>query len=378
MSKFTIVSSVYNEYELFRQFIESIIHNVDPESYEKVIVVDDFSRHDTKLREYENYINANYPKFHIINFDEYRPARYYFTGDFSSDNFDTTKTSLGVVCSYQMALEHVTTDYVILCDTDIVFLKKSKTLLSTLETLFDEHPDTMGISQLQGWSSDEIFESNLVGSKRIPIDAGGVGGLSPMFSAFRIAAWTEHKLVPIASAPHQKRASGFIDFFLSVIGHGFKVMNFPIYSEDYVFHLGGGTARRVNKETEIGFGHAKGCTYRYAACADGTVYDYYAGAHKINMDAKELVRFLQKKYDVPADQLAEPFDESILIKYKLNDNRELEFRPVHPEVKGRLRDLMAKTGRMIYPQIWETYTYGKPSTIDWPEFVTVGVEGYNK
>lgn len=365
MSKFTIVSSVYNQYELLRQFVESIIHNVDPETYEKVIIVDDFSKTNGKLREYENYVNKNFEKFEIINFEEYRRARWYQKGD--EDVFDSDKESIGVVCAYQMALEKVQTEYVILCDTDIVFLSKFKSILNEISDLFDSHPDTMAISQLVGHSSDEIFESNQIGLKMMPNENGGAGGPSPMFTAFRIAAWTEHKLAPIASTPGHRRGNGFIDFFLTVVGKGFKVMNFPFYSQDYIFHLGGGTARRTKKQ-EVGFGHLKGCTYKYASCADGTVYDYYAGAHKIDMEAKKFVNYLADKYNLPVNQLAAPFDESLLIKYVLNPKR-TGWQPVHPEVHNgmlKLLDVMDGNFDPVKLKQWNGYTYGKPSGIDWP------------
>ena len=59
MSKFTIVTSVYNEYELLRQFVESILHNVDPNSYDKIIIVNDFSKKDDKWEKgYYEYISS--------------------------------------------------------------------------------------------------------------------------------------------------------------------------------------------------------------------------------------------------------------------------------------------------------------------------------
>jgi glycosyltransferase involved in cell wall biosynthesis len=355
LSTFTIVSSVYNQYELLRQFIESILYNVDSESYEKVIIIDDFSNPSGKQREYENYINSHYDKFKIITFNEERPPRYY-------SEIPGKASSLGVVNSYQLALESVTTDYVIICDTDCVFLSKFKSTLNQISQLFEEHPNVMAISQLVGHSSNEIFESDIVGLKNMPAENGGAGGPSPMFTAFRVVAWTEHNIAPIASTPGQRRGNGFIDFFLSVIGNGFKIMNFPFFSGDYVFHIGGGTARRsVNKS--LGYGHLKDCGYRYAATADAFVHDYYAGAHKIDMTSVAFTNYLVNKYNIPIDKLASTFDETLLKKYELHPKREVDFKPMHAVVKARMDELL--TNESLH-NLWANYTYGKPSGIDWP------------
>ena len=354
MSKFTIVSSVFNQYELLRQFVESINYNVDPDTYEEVIIIDDFSDCNGKLREYENHINVNFPKIKIINFNESRPIRHFHKGP--------EKTSMGVMCSYQMALEYVKTPYVLVCDTDIVFLSKFGSILNKISELYDNHPNVMSISQLQGHSSDEIFESNTIGTKNMPVENGGAGGPSPMFSTFRIAAWTDHNIAPLASTPGSKRGNGFMDFFLSTVDHGFKVMNFPFFSGEYVFHLGGGTARRCADPTkEVGFGHLKECTYAYGPARDNYVHDYYSGAHKIDMTSKSFASYLKQKYNCPVDKPAKPFDESLLIKYKLHPNRETSFRPAHPVVLGRIQELKAEN----LQNLWKTYTYGEKSGIDW-------------
>jgi hypothetical protein len=376
MSRFSIVSSVYNEYEILRQFIESIIYNVDPETYEKVVIVDDFSWNKGILRKYENYINSKYDKLNIINFDEYRYARWYqnynqpASETFDPSLFDTDRSSLGVVKSYQLALEHVNTEFVVICDTDCVFLSKFKSTLNTIAKLYDEYPQVMSISQLQGHASDEIFESDIVGCKNMPGENGAAGGPSPMFSTFRIEAWTKHHLVPIASDPGIRRGNGFIDFFLSVIARGFKVANFPFFSKDHVYHIGGGTARRnthnQGNPSKVGFGSLNATTYRYGARGDNYVYDYYAGAHRIDMHSDAFANYLKNKYNIPIDTLAEPFDESMLIKFKLHPKREVGFRPIHPVPLARMKELTDDDKPYAAKTIWwDRYTYGRPSNIDW-------------
>ena len=173
--RFTIVSSVYNEYKLLRQFTESILHSVDPSTYAQVIIVDDFSDPNPKgkLRGYENYLNKNQPKFRIINFPEYRHARWY--GEYDPEIHFNSKSSMGVVCSYQHALEFVRTEFVILCDTDCVFLSKFGDTLNTIVDLYDQHPNVMTIAQLQGHASNDVYETSEHGCKYIPNEVGQIG-----------------------------------------------------------------------------------------------------------------------------------------------------------------------------------------------------------
>jgi len=147
MSRFTIISSVYNEYELLRQFIESIITNVDPNTYDQVIIVDDYSKRKGILREYENYVNKAYDKINIILHDEYRHAAFYQSDWMSSktisQNFDyrlfeSSLSNNGVMKSYQMALEYVNTDFVIVLDTDCVFLSKFGNTFDAVLTGFNQ------------------------------------------------------------------------------------------------------------------------------------------------------------------------------------------------------------------------------------------------
>ena len=371
MSKFSIVTSVYNEYELLRQWVESILLNVDPNSYEKVIIIDDFSCKDTKLREYENYINTNLEKFEIVRFPEHRHMLFYNhleqdPNTFDRNIFDNDKPNLGIMRAYQMALEMVQTEYVVMCDTDNVFLKGFQGALNQVSDLYDKNPDVMSISQLQGFSSNEIFKSNKVGLKNMPGENGGAGGPSPMFSTFRVAAWKEHKLCPLCSTPGRRRGNGFVDFFLSVIGNKFYLMNFPFFSKDYVFHIGGGTARRnihnkpgVPKKTR--FGNVTDTSHRYASRCDNSVCDYYAGAHLLKMKNDEFEKWMKHKYNTPFHEVQKPFDETLIEKYTLKD---CEWHPAHPVIVARMEEL-------LNPEIsekkvwWDRYTYGEKSDIEW-------------
>lgn len=377
MSRFTIVSSVYNEYELLRQFIESIKYSVDPETYDKVVIVDDFSRKDGPLRKYENFINSSPDKFNIINFDEYRHVRWYQSGfalkevssRFDWRVFDNDKPNLGVCSAYQLALEHVKTEFVVICDTDCVFLSKFDDTLNQIAELYDQYPKAMAISQLQGHGSSDVFESNTIGMKHMPHLIKEAGGPSPMFSTFRIAAWTEHGLIPIASTPWRRRGYGFGDFNLSVVGMGYSFVNFPFYSKDYVYHIGGGTARRntFNKGNPIHpYGSAANRGH-YEARVGEFVHDWYSGAHYINMNSDTFTDYLKEKYKLPMNQMAAPFDEKMLKKLILSPSREKGFQELSPDMVEKLERFSdAERIKKDGERWWNHYTYGKPSDIDWP------------
>ena len=372
MARFTIISTLYNEYELLRQFVESILLHVDPDTYDQVIIVDDYSYNKGILREYENYVNKTYDKFHIITHDEYRHAKWYQGGQvenrqvdstFDYRLFDTLEPNKGIMMSYQEALSHTNTEFALVLDTDCVFLSKFKNTLDTIANLYDNHPQVMSISQLHGHSSDDIFTSNIVGMKNIPAESGGCGGPSPMSSTFKIESWTKHDLAPLCSRPGGRAGTGFIDFFLSVIGNGFEVMNFPLFSGDYIYHIGGGTARRnlgnLPRSIQVPYGSAQDVGKYGSRNAIEYTHDYYAGAHRIKMSSPQFLAYLQDKYTAPFDQMI-PFDENMLIKLALAPNRDTVFKPAPFAVTDRLDHFKGprnERNRGDY-SIYDTYTYG--------------------
>ncbi|MCK9371536.1 hypothetical protein M0R04_16605, partial [Candidatus Dojkabacteria bacterium] len=244
-----------------------------------------------------------------------------------------------------------------------VFLSKFGNTFDTIAKLYDDNPKVMSISQLHGYSSDEIFASNKVGMKNIPAETGGAGGPSPMCSTFRMAAWTEHELAPLCSRPGTRAGNGFIDFFLSTIGNGFEVMNFPFYSSDYVYHIGGGTARRnlgnLAREIKVAYGSAMDISRYGSRCTLKETYDYYCGAHYIDMTSPEFKAHLEKAYSIPFDQLVK-FDETILKKLQLEPKREIGFRPSPFAVTDRLEYLRGprnERNKSDY-DVYDTYQYG--------------------
>ena len=128
MNRFSIVITVYEEYELLRQAYESIIHHVDSDSYKEIIIVDDHSNPKGKLREYLNYLST-LPKVTILTFDDYRVGFHCSDKDLARINmskYSSKEKGFGHGHSLWRGIEKVTAEFVLCFDADSVFLKRSK------------------------------------------------------------------------------------------------------------------------------------------------------------------------------------------------------------------------------------------------------------
>jgi len=119
---------VYNDYELLRQFVESALHNLDPKSWSRILILDDYSRLDTRLREYEEYLRLD-SRFKIINFLEHRRMNHYMDSEEHLANwrhhFETTELNLGHAGGFNLGIDQVETEFMFYLDVDTVFLRKA-------------------------------------------------------------------------------------------------------------------------------------------------------------------------------------------------------------------------------------------------------------
>lgn len=129
MARFSIVTTTYQSYELTRQLVESIWHYLDPNSYEKIIIVDDYSDSNGKLREYLGWLKGN-EKFCILVEDEFRYVDYYQykwmeekreDEFFNHKKFDINKPTRGHLLSVLEGFEYVDTEFVFVMDMDTFF-----------------------------------------------------------------------------------------------------------------------------------------------------------------------------------------------------------------------------------------------------------------
>lgn len=334
--RFTILTTVYNEYELLRQLIESILVNVDGSTYAEIIIVDDYSFTDVKLREYENYLTDTYDKIKVINFDESRPSVYTAEQGYNRDNtnfslYDSTKNlndsdidptkhfNFGPVYAIQKGLEEVKTEFVLVVDTDIIFLKNCKTVLNDIAKEFDKNKKVMSLGQVVGLNSNEKEVcKNQVESKTSTRLRGGLsGGVSPMANACRMDAWNKHNLEKFTKGPTILGWSNSL-FLNDIFDKGFYTSNYPLFSFPYLVHLGAGTVSSQlpgRKDNGCSFGFCKTIKQKKYGGRVGVdnIIDWYSGRYIIDIDPIEYRSLLEEKYNSEFSTII-PFDEDILIK----------------------------------------------------------------
>jgi len=316
MNRFSIVITVYEEYELLRQAYESIIHHVDSDSYKEIIIVDDHSNPKGKLREYLNYLST-LPKVTILTFDDYRVGFHCSDKDLARINmskYSSKEKGFGHGHSLWRGIEKVTAEFVLCFDADSVFLKRSKTMLHEMAELFDKYEKVVTIGQLAGVMSDkvEVCEQRFdYKFGRRETTCGGFPG-SPAF-ACRMKGWSEYGLGPIAGKPQKINwvAGRYVD---TVFEKGYHTLNFPVFSQKYAYHVGGAIfyfTRPGRMEGKFGFCNDFKTSYGPRQGKD-ILYDWYAGRYILNMTTEKYVNYLRKKYSTPFDAIQEPLNEDKL------------------------------------------------------------------
>ena len=135
---FSIVTTVYNDYELLRQLVESVQRYC--KGWWDMIIFDDYSNPNSKLREYENYLNGVSDNgITVITHDEYRAPHMHkrvyttFTEEFVEapidlSIYDTEEPNMGHAYALKEAIKHTDplTQFVFQCDCDTIFLSKLK------------------------------------------------------------------------------------------------------------------------------------------------------------------------------------------------------------------------------------------------------------
>lgn len=335
--RFTILTTVYNEYELLRQLIESILINVDVQTYVEIIIVDDYSFTDGKLREYENYLSKTYKTIKVINFKESRASVYCNQEGYNRDNtdfrlYDSTRNiydkkdfnpsdhcNWGPSMAVQIGLDKVDTEFVLVVDTDVIFLKKCGTFLNNMAKEFDDNQRIMSMGQVIGLNSNEVVlcKEQKKSKTSKTLRGGKSGEVSPMANACRMGAWLVHDLEPFARG---KTITGWSNshFLRDVFKKKFYTLNFPLFSDGYLVHLGRGTVSnqvpgRKNYGCDFGYCKTIPATNRYGGRAGvGNIVDWYSGRYVVNLEPKIYRAMLEEKYSSSFDTMVS-FDESLLI-----------------------------------------------------------------
>jgi hypothetical protein len=328
--RFSIITVSYNEYELLRQLIESIQINVDRDTYDKIIVIDDFSELGTKLTDYLEYLKYECCEdVQVISFPEYRYIRFYQKEAFENKvindagfNYERYSNSSPTMCyptAIWLGLQLVPREieFAFCVHLDIVFLKESKDLLIKLADIFDKFSDCMISGQAIGLKNNGIVESykmyECLGGRS---KAGGYIGC--MATAFRMDAWRIHKLCPTSSS---KRNSAAYNRFQESLFETdrFSSVSYPLFSEKYLLHVGNGSVRRnmnldKNSSLRSEFPYCRDFKHRYGSRHSwNKLTDYQTGSHCIDMTSKEYFDYLVDKYSISFDEIQPPLDENLVI-----------------------------------------------------------------
>lgn len=310
MSKFTIFTMIYEDYYMLRQFVESIYNNVDRDSYERILILDDYSNPEGKLREYEKWLENYDRKVKIICFDEFRRLKHY-----SKDN--GLKENLGVGRAFDLSMEYVDTDYLFYADADSIFLKKSKNILNILSNLLDEYEYVQIVGQMRGVEGSDIIEIykwfNYYDNRTLRIEPNG-GDIGPVVAALRMGAF---KVLGLKIDSGFKLGATFGYFTRCLMElNKFTALSFPIFTDMYMLHLGGGIIRRLVNDKEIGFIFLKDILPTRGTMSGprsgGKLHNRFYGRGLINLTNENYINYIKELYGEPFNKIQNSIDENLV------------------------------------------------------------------
>ena len=313
---FTIFTMTYNDYELTRQFVESIFHHVNPDTYKEILIIDDYSDPNGRLREYEEYLKT-LPKIKVINFSEHRRMKYYMDG--FENNFVDKEPNLGHGACFNIALQHITTPYVFYVDVDTMFLKSSFRILSDMTKTFERFPNVMAMGQLFGVDDSNQREIRRKFKFFMPQKGrytGAGGFIGPSAGALRLEGFTKHGLKRFSEA---KLPYLFNQYCMYLFKAGFSTYNFPYFTNLLLLHLGKGVVRRYVSEMKRGdteeswFVFCRDFHKAYGSLkASGILVAHHYGRAFLDVPSKEHKNYMEWIYKAPFDQIQEPLNEELI------------------------------------------------------------------
>jgi hypothetical protein len=185
MSRFSIVTTTFQEYELTRQLVESVLTNVERSTFDKLIIADDFSKKDGKLRPYLEYLQNNYDFIECILHDEHFDSIY--------NDWPTTTpvgSNWGPIVNLMHGVERVETEFTLNVDSDTIFLSNGKYILSEMAGRFDQNPEVAIMGQVQG---DRTPYKVFTDPGKYWNDNNKIGTPSPMANAVRMSIIKENE-----------------------------------------------------------------------------------------------------------------------------------------------------------------------------------------
>jgi hypothetical protein len=119
--------------------------------------------------------------------------------------------------------------------------------------------------------------------------------------------------VPAEHPRTKARLAGWNHAFLmhGIFEKKLCTMNFPLFSELYMFHLGGGIVdQHVPGRSMRKFAYCEDFVGRYGGKGGNINNDWYSGRLVVNMTHDNYVNYLRKQYNRPFDDVQQ-LDESI-------------------------------------------------------------------
>jgi hypothetical protein len=309
VSRFSIVTTCFNEYELLRQLVESILCNVDKETYDKLIIADDFSKLDGKLRQYLEYLQKTYDFIDVILHDKSYDSVY--------NDWPTTtpeSSNWGPVVNLMHGVERVNTEFTLNVDNDTVFLAKSRNVLAEMAEYFDRYPDVVIMGQVQG--DRERFKVH-TDPGRYWNDNNKIGSPSPMANAVRMSLIKDgiSDYVLPGHLRDKPVLAGWNHAYLlrGIFAAKLHTMNFPLFGDLYMVHIGGAVVDlQVEGRKMRKFAYCLDFQGNYGGKGGGcAIRDWYSGRAMINMTHNQYLEYLREQYNRPFEDVR-PFNESIL------------------------------------------------------------------
>ena len=290
-----------NEYLLFRQCYESIVHKIPKEDIHSIIVVDDHSTNKL-IRRYLKHLHEN-GKIKLIKNGIPLPSFY------SGIGIKFLKGK-GHGESINIGLEHVTTDVVLILDLDCIVMRSD--LVKNGLKCFDLDPKVMSVGQVVGG----ITGTQVIGkeerknpplltgyTQKHPEDFGKTNAIC-MFA--RMDSWRKYGLDRF-----KKWGWAHGPYVTSIFEKSFKTCNFDTLVDCYVVHLGGGATRNIKLKwlRNLKYKNHKlpyGCSPEYSDYELRDLGgDFYIIYQELQIPSLQYDEYLENKYlNLPFDQLA--------------------------------------------------------------------------
>lgn len=308
----TILYTVHNNYLVFRASVESLLAHVPRGHYAKLLIVDDCSS-DVTLLGFLDRLASDLDFVEVVRAGEPADLSYYnaaggggrracaegdgLRGDRRAGDersLGGRKVSKGHGESANIGLGRVGTEFVLMVDSDILFMGKSRDLLPGMEACMDLDPAIMSVGALvnrvdgvrvfdrpfnirdSGDNMPVLWEEVVAPRGAWPSQIAGL---------MRMSGWAKHGLPTFNNG-------GWIgvDYALAIFERGLKTCNFNVFRDGYLIHLGYATLRETRNQPHSGFSFSRDKNARAKRMG------WWYGHHRVPHTTGEFQRLLESAY----------------------------------------------------------------------------------